>query len=177
MFKIYSKNHWHRDQHRCRKDNSNSRPIVPRRSNVVSTRSTNCRGKLQGENPRPRARYARRRKKCRQGRSYHAGTRCSPSRENDKSHQSYSLTRISSFPPRTSLVLSSPKKIAYSLTAKIGKLSTSGRERAMSSRAARLEESGEEWNGDEGTGENGVKMFPRNEIARLGCRRWVEIVS
>lgn len=37
----------------------------------------------------------------------------------------------------------------------------------MSSRAARLEESGEEWNGDEGTGENGVKMFPGTKLPGL----------
>lgn len=136
--------------------------MTPRRQSpildVVSTRSTNCRGKLHSENHARsnQARYARRRKKCRQGRSYHAGTRCSPSRENDKSHQSYSLTRshLALTPGRWSQprsIFAQEKKIAYSLSAKNRKtLDLGTRERAMSSRAARLEESGEEWNGDEG---------------------------
>lgn len=72
-----------------------------------------------------------------------------------------------------SLVLSSPKKIAYSLTAKIGKLSTSGRERAMSSRAARLEESGEEWNGDEGD----WRKWGKNVPPERNCQAWMSAMG
>lgn len=62
------------------------------------------------------------------------------------------------------------EKIAYSLTAKIGKLGPRRSDGPLEQHASRNRA---EWNGGEGT-ENGVKMFPRKRNCHGWMSRWIK---